>query len=157
MATAEDAAVVQRPTHRARASLAVPAGVVLALILAGLAVGLVVSRGKAASYPPSSPEGVVQRYLGDLQDGKVDAAYELTDRSRTRSDFHMRLDNWGRQSHRVTLVSTGRHGTEATVTVDISTFSAGPPGASDSSQRVTFTLVRPGGAWRVSDPAYLPY
>jgi hypothetical protein len=157
MQTAIDAGPEATRVTSSRRSLWALTAVVGALLLAGIVVGIVAARGGTTSYAPSSPEGRVQRYLGLLQDGNVDQAYGMTDLGLTRSEFHSRFDGWSQQSHRVTLAHSYTHGTEAAVTVDVSTFSAGPFGSSDSSQRMTFTLTRNRTTWRIDGPTYLPY
>lgn len=136
---------------------------VAVLLVAGVIVAVVASNQKAASYAPNSPEGTVQRYLTYLQNGEVDKAYDIGDlqygptgERMSRADFHQQFDSWSQTSHRVTLVRSMRSGNEATVTVDISSFSAGPLGSSNQTQRTTFTLVRQGKGWRITGPNYLP-
>ena len=127
------------------------------LLVAGVALALVVTQPNEASYPPNSPEGTVQRYVRFLQNGQVDRAYTMTDLELTRQEFDDQFDSWNQTSHRVTLVRTYRSGSEAAVTVDVSTFSGGVYAASDMSERTTFTLERHGVEWRIAGPDYLPY
>lgn len=131
-------------------------GAIVVLLVVGVVVALRNSDSKGTVYPLSTPQGVVQRYLSDLQAGKVDAAYDLTVQFITRQEFHNRFDNWNSRSHRVDLAATHVDAETATVSVDISTFSAGPTGADSSTNRVTFSLVRHAKTWRISDPDYLP-
>ncbi|GAC1474107.1 MAG: hypothetical protein PVSMB7_28810 [Chloroflexota bacterium] len=132
-------------------------GAVGLLLIVGIVVAVVGTRSNGTSYPANSPEGTVQRYVVLLQSGKVDRAYAMTDLIDTRQEFHNQFDSWNKDSHRVTLVHTYKHGSEASVTVDVGTFSGGPYGASDNTQRTTFTLQRHGVGWRIVGPEYLPY
>jgi hypothetical protein len=145
------------PTSVSRRSLRLPAAVIGLLLLVGLVTGIVARRNGDTSYAPTSPAGRVQRYLGLLQDGRVDAAYAMTDFGLSRNEFHSRFDAWSQQSHRVTLVQSYVHGNAATITVDISSFSAGPLGSSDSTQRMTISLVRDRSTWTIDGPTYLLY
>lgn len=142
--------------------LAIIAGAVL-LMLAGIVVAVIVSHNEAATtYDPSTPEGTVQRYLSLLQSGKTDQAYgmtrltdyggQLVDRAR----FHEMFDNWGQNSHQVTLNSTTLSHSHASVRAEISSFSGGPFGASTDSSPVTFTLFKTGGRWLITGPSYIP-
>ena len=145
------------PAGTSRRSVLLPATVIGALLLAVFIAAFVARRNDATSYAPGSPAGRVQRYLGLLQAGKVDAAYAMTDFGLNRNEFHSRFDAWSQQSHRVTLVRSYTHADAASITVDVSTFSAGPFGSTDATQRMTITLVRDRGAWTINSPTYLPY
>lgn len=157
--TTDVQAVEERPaTSRPNRWPLVLIGGLGVLVAIALAVAAVALRRPATTYPAGSPQRAVQRYLHLLQVGKVDAAYDMTDLTGypfvSRSDFHQQWDNWGRSSHRVTLVRTTREGTTASVTVDDSSFSAGPFGADEQSSRVTFTLARERGGWKITGPSY---
>ena len=136
-------------------SLLVLLGGAAALLAAGVVVALVAVRQPETAYPAHSPQGTVATYLRLLQDGKVDTAYALVDMDIDRERFHEQFDTWGQTPHRVTLLQADTNGPDASVTVEIATFSAGPFGASDRTSRQTFTLVRQGGAWRITGPEYL--
>ena len=138
-------------------SLLVLLGGAGALLAAGVVVALVAVRQPETAYPAHSPQGTVATYLRLLQDGKVDTAYALVDMDIDRERFHEQFDTWGQTPHRVTLLQADTNGPDASVTVEIATFSAGPFGASDRTSRQTFTLVRQGGAWRITgdSTAYL--
>lgn len=129
---------------------------VAGLIVAGVVVTLVVSRQPPHSYPAGTPTGTVQRYLALLQKGEVDRAYEMTSRWEPRSAYHAQFDGWGQVSHQVVLVrsTTGRR--YSTVTVEISTFSAGPAGPSGDTAPTTFTLHRSGRRWQITGPEFIP-
>ena len=128
-------------------SLLVLLGGAGALLAAGVVVALVAVRQPETAYPAHSPQRTVATYLRLLQDGRVDTAYALV--------FHEQFDTWSQTPHRVTLLQAGTSGPDASVTVEIAAFSAGPFGASDQTHRQTFTLVRQGGAWRITGPEYL--
>ena len=136
-------------------SLLVLLGGAGALLAAGVVVALVAVRQPETAYPAHSPQGTVANYLRLLQDGRVDTAYALVAMDVDRERFHEQFDSWGQTPHRVTLLQADTSGPEARVTVEIATFSAGPFGASDRTSRQTFTLVRQGGAWRITGPEYL--
>jgi hypothetical protein len=144
------------------AFVAVIAGAVL-LTVAGIIVAIVVTHNQGTTrYAPDSPEGAVQRYLNLLQDGKTDQAYRLTQIDgfdggvMTRAEFNQQFASWSQTSHQVTLNSTTVSGGDATVTVQISSFSGGPFGTSTDSTRVSITLTKTGGRWLITGPPYLP-
>ena len=136
-------------------SLLVLLGGAAALLAAGVVVALVAVRQPETAYPAHSPQGTVATYLRLLQDGKVDTAYALVDMDIDRERFHEQFDSWSQRPHRVTLLQAATSGSDASVTVEIAAFSAGAFGASDRTSRQTFTLVRQGGAWRITGPEYL--
>jgi hypothetical protein len=139
-------------------SLLVLLGGAGALLAAGVVVALVAVRQPETAYPAHSPQATVATYLRLLQNGQVDTAYPLVAFSRRseqcchmdREQFHQQFDTWSQTPHRVTLLKAGTSGPDASVTVEIATFSAGAFGASDQTCRQTFTLVRQGGAWRIT-------
>ena len=136
-------------------SLLVLLGGAAALLAAGVVVALVAVRQPETAYPAHSPQGTVATYLRLLQDGKVDVAYALVAMDMARQQFHQQFDTWGQTPHRVTLLQAGTSGSDASVTVEIAAFSPGAFGPSDRTSRQTFTLVRQGGAWRITGPEYL--
>ena len=136
-------------------SLLVLLGGAAALLAAGVVVALVAVRQPETAYPAHSPQGTVATYLRLLQDDKVDTAYALVAMDMDRERFHEQFATWSQTPHRVTLLQAGTSGPDASVTVEIAAFSAGPFGASDRTSRQTFTLVRQGGAWRITGPEYL--
>ena len=140
-----------------RSLLILIVGTVLLLIV-GVVVALAASGQAAPAYPRSSPQAAVTTYLRLLQSGQVDAAFQMTDFGDVNmplGNFHQQYDNWGQQSHRVTLVQSQVHGDTASVTVDIATFAGGAFGASDQTNRQTFTLERVTGGWHITGPEYI--
>lgn len=145
------------------AFLAVIGGAVL-LIVAGVILAVILSHTQqAVTYPANSPEGTVQRYLNLLQSGKLDQAYRMTqitdygpEGTMTRAEFAQQFASWSQSSHQVTLDSTTSGQGEASVTVQISSFSGGPFGASSDSNRVVFTLTKTSSRWLITGPPYLP-
>ncbi|HEX6509278.1 MAG TPA: hypothetical protein VF221_16750 [Chloroflexota bacterium] len=129
---------------------------VVVLLFAGIATAVVVSRGGPAVKPAGTPTGTIQRYMALLQNGEVDRAYAMTSRWEDRRIFHDEFDSWSQSSHRVTLVRSTVDGSNAAVTVDISSFSGGPFGAAEDTNRVTFPLMRHGKRWLVTGSDYLP-
>jgi hypothetical protein len=151
-----------RQSGWSRPFLAVIGGAAL-LIVAGIVVAVVVAHNRGTTqYSAGSPQGTVQRYLTLLQAGNTDRAYRMTQLPEfgvglmTRADFNQQFSSWGQTAHQVTLDSTRVSGSEASVTVQISSFSGGPLGASSNSNRVTFTLNRVHGRWLITGPTYLP-
>jgi hypothetical protein len=146
-------------------SLLVLLGGAGALLAAGVVVALIAVRQPETAYPAHSPQATVATYLRLLQNGQVDTAYPLVQWQPLRSgqcchmdreQFRQQFDYWGQTPHRVTLLQTGTSGPDASVTVEIATFSAGPFGASDQTCRQTFRLVRQGGAWRITGDSTYP-
>lgn len=134
-----------------------------AVILLSLVIvaDVVITHQPQGILPVTSPAGTVQRYLNLLQSGQVDRAFALQRSGITRAHFHAEFDNWSKTSHQVTLVSSTVGRNDASVTVDISSFIAGPfnPPSIESSgngSRVTFTLSRMGTHWLISGPEYIP-
>jgi len=140
-----------------RRSVWAPAAAVGVLLLTGILVAMLVARNERATvYPANSPVGTVQRYVRLLQNGKLTAAYAMVYTSEGESEFDSEYGDWSSRSHQVTLVSTDRQRATASVTIEISGVDAGPFGASNSSQRVTFHLDQHGRGWIITDPPYLP-
>lgn len=141
----------------AKSRLCLLIAIVGVLLIAAFVAAIVLSRSQGTTYARNSPDAAVQHYLTLLQDGRVDAAYGMNDSDLGLQEFHDSLDNWGRQSHSITLVRSSVHSEQATVTVDISAFTGGPFGPTNTTTRTTFTLTRHGKGWRISGPDYLPY
>lgn len=140
-------------------SVALLAGGAGLLLVAGVVLALLAPRRAETSFPPGSPEATVACYLRLLQDGQVDQAAALVDfdgpRPLTSEQFHQQYDQWSRNTHRVTLLHSETSGEQASVRVEIATFSPGAFGAEDRTAQATFTLVRRDGAWRINDPPFL--
>jgi hypothetical protein len=140
-------------------------GGVGALLLVGIIVLVIVTHQSETTYPPNSPQQTIATYLRLLQRGQVDEAYKLTSLTSpnedadpspmSRQDFHAEFDNWSQQSHRVTLLRTNTSGNQSSVTVEVSVFSGDAFGGSDETSRLTFTLVRRHGEWRITGPSSL--
>jgi hypothetical protein len=135
-----------------------------ALLVMGIVVALAAVRQPEAHYPAHSPEGTVATYLGLLQNGQVDSAYALTamdagslpmEQPMSLENFHQQYDQWGQRTHRAVLVRSSVRGQVATVTVDLSSFTGSVFGASDTTNRLTFTLRRHAGGWLITGPAYI--
>src|SRR5438270_240671 len=112
-------------------------GIIAGLVAIALLAVLLARGQKAANYPPYSPQRAVATYLNLLQTGKVDRAYAMTDFGfpqecgATLADFHQQWDNWGANSHRVTVADVHQTGGTASVTVDVTSFSANGFGPSE--------------------------
>lgn len=147
-----------------RSTVVLIAGMI-AILAIGTVVAFTIGRSRETTYPVGSPQRAVSDYLRLLQSGQVDEAYLKSDirggpdssGSLSREQFHAQFDSWGSQSHRVTLIRASTHQSEASVTVEISTFSGGTFGTSDQTNQQTFTLERVGRNWIITGPAYLSY
>ncbi len=141
--------------HIQRSVLGLLAGSVVLLVV-GVVVAIATTRQPAASYQPGSPEATVAEFVRLIEDGELDEAYELTaipglSRERFQEQFNYRSET----SRRVTLVRSDVEGEEATVVVDITTFSSGDTlGGSDYSYRETYRLRRESGRWLITSPEY---
>ena len=163
MNSIEAATDLPTPQVRMRRPLVIMIVGMAGILTVGVLVALFASRQREATYPANSPQGTVATYLHFLQRGQVDEAYALTSMDvnpafgppMSPEMFHQQFDSWGRRSHRVTLVRASTRGRRASVTVDISSFSGGPFGASDETHEQTFTLARRGNGWRITGPPYL--
>jgi hypothetical protein len=128
------------------------------LLLAGVLVALVTAHRTPTTFPAGSPQATVATYLRLLQDGQVDDAYAMAafdQPTMTRERYHQAFDHWNQQPHRVTLLRTTVTTDQATVTVEISTFTSTLLGAGDHSSQQTFTLLLRQGHWLVTGPPYL--
>ncbi len=142
-----------------RSLLILAAGTAL-LLLCGTVVGLAAGHQSPPAYPRNSPQAAVATYLRLLQNGQVDAAFQMTDfggwgTTMSLDNFHQQYDTWSQRAHRVTLVQSQLTGDTASITVDISTFSGGAFGASDQTSRQTFTLERLSKGWLITGPEYI--
>ena len=139
-------------------SMALLLGGTLVLLVGGIVFALVAVRQPETTFPAGSPEAAVATYLRLLQNGQIDDAYAMTalpSPSLTRAYFHEQFDRWSQTPHRVTLLRSNTTGNQASVVVDISTFSPDIFGGGDRSSQQTFMLVRQDGAWRITWPDYL--
>ncbi len=126
------------------------------LLVVGVVVAIGTSRQPAASYPPGSPEATVAEFVRLIEDGEVDEPYELISvPGLSRERFRQQFSYGSEASRRVTLVRSDIEGDEATVVVDITTFSSGGTlGVSDYSYRETYRLHRESGRWLITSPEY---
>jgi hypothetical protein len=135
---------------------------VIALVVGGIAVALVTTRGGLELLPSDSPEGVVQRYLLAMKDEEYREAYGYLSSDLQRECSY---DNFLkgassteiRESH-VTLEDTRNVDDRAQVKVRITVFEPGGPfGASESSQDWTFHLKLEEGQWRLVSMPEMPW
>ena len=143
---------------RMQRSILVPLIGTVVVLLVGVIVAVVTAHRPGTTFPTGSPQATVASYLRLLQDGQVDEAYALTafdQPAMTRERFHMAFDHWSQQPHRVTLLRSTATTDQATVTVEVSTFTSNLLGAGDHSSQQTFTLLLRQGHWLVTGPTYL--
>jgi hypothetical protein len=135
------------------------AAFVLALVVAGLVVALVTTRGGVDLLPADSPEGTVQRYLLALEDEDYPKAYDyLAAGSKDACSFDefLRQTSYGevRDSH-MTLDDTRIFDGSAVVTATVIVFEPSLPfGASEHTYDRTFQLSLEDGQWRLTGPEY---
>lgn len=138
------------------------AGAVL-LVLAGFGLLLVVRDRQPEQYPEDTPQGVVQRYLTALSEGRfTDAEQYISESVKAKYTEGLRpklpVPTSSGRSYRVVLQDTRVDGDRATVTVAVSRFSPGGGGLFDRPTQYTdtyvFELRREGGQWRIIWPEY---
>lgn len=158
-----------RPATGDRLLLGLLAGIGL-VILAALAVAVWRGPRRTATFDPASPQGVVQSFVQDVREGQMDEAGALLTRRARQSDAWQQVlkQDWrGRSSHsarQVDLQSASVTGDRAQVVVVVTHYlsptsepgvfwwlnSGRAPGGYES--RITFTLLREDGAWRIDAP-----
>lgn len=133
----------------------------VALIVVGLAI--VLGAGTPAprlAADPSSPVGVVQRYVEALRAGDVDGARALlttaarSEVERNRDAFAPRFLPSRSAGRRILLEPISESADRAEVRATVSTFN-GQGGLLDAGtfhQEVLVRLVRENGQWRISQP-----
>ena len=149
-----------RPLFRSLFMILAGAGVLLVI---GVVVAVLSIRQPETAFAPGSPEGAVSTYLQLLQNGQVDQAYAMTSfemgppyyESMTREQFHQQFDAWSQAPHRVTLLRSSSSGSQASVTVEISTFQPDLFASADRTFQQTFTLTQRDVAWVITGPGYL--
>ena len=126
--------------------------VVVTLVVAGVVVAIVTTRGEGDLLPADSPEGTVQRYLLALEDGKYREAYGyLSARTKASCD----LDEFIRQARYIevrdshmTLEDSQRFDGTAVVVARVTVFDPSLPfGSSEYSYDRTFDLTLEGETW----------
>jgi len=134
---------------------------VMALVVAGIAVALVTTRG-VDLLPADSPEGVVQRYLLALEDEDYTGAYSYLSselQSKCSFDYFFRGASYIRlkDSH-VTLESVRVLDGMARVRARVTAFEPGGPfAANEYSYDWTSHLKREEGQWRLTDTPEMPW
>ncbi|MFQ5879505.1 MAG: hypothetical protein ACE5IZ_04965 [Dehalococcoidia bacterium] len=140
------------------------AAFVIALMVGGIAIALVTSRG-SEELPAGSPEGVVQRYLRAIADEEYEEAYGyLSAEIQARCDY----DQFLRFSSvpylreelaeaQVTLESVRIVDDRAQVRARFTEVSPGGPlGVNEYSYERTYHLKREGEAWRLGTIPEVP-
>ena len=141
--------------------MAILLGGAVLVLAAGIVFAIVAARRPETTFPPGSPEAAVATYLRLLQQGQTDDAFAMTafpsggdPPGTTRERFHAQFDHWSQTPHRVTLLRSSTTGDQASVTVEIATFSPAIFRSNDQSAQQTFTLAHQDGAWRITGPPY---
>ncbi len=140
------------------------AGIAGFIVIGVVALFFVGNRGEAV-FAPGSPEAVTQNYLKALEDQDWEEAYgylsESVKSSRVRDSYIQRkgaghVDEDA--NRRIVLERSEVTGTEAKITISISTFrSSGPMETSDYTSRIDFRLQKEGDYWKITAPTYPPY
>ena len=123
-------------------------------MVVAVAVTLAAGSGDPEPLPEGSPEAAVQRFIVFIDDGNYLPAYRLLDedaRSQcVANDFRATVSRGRSTDMRVRLHSVDLFDGEASVTVEVRTFSGSPPfDFSESNYTATFQLRDVDGAWTV--------
>lgn len=135
------------------------AAFVVALVVAGLVVALVTTRGGVDLLPADTPEGAVQRYLLALEDEDYPMAYDYVTagpKSGCTFEEFLRLASYRevRDSH-MTLEDTQRFDDTAIVTASVTVFEPDVPfGTSEYTYDRTYQLELEEGQWLLAWPEY---
>lgn len=134
------------------------AAFVATLVVAGVVVALVTTRGEADLLPADSPEGTVQRYLIALQDHDYRLAYGYLSASTTSAcglDDFLRFARDGElRDSRMTLEDSEIFDGSAIVTARVTVFAPDIFGPSEYSYDRTFDVRLEQGQWRLVWPDY---
>ncbi len=135
------------------------AAFVSALVVAGLVVALVTTRGGVDLLPADSPEGAVQRYLLALEDEDYAEAYDyVADSSKTGCTFEEFVRDASYREvrgSRMTLEDTKRFDDTAIVTASVTVFEPDLPfGTSEYTYDRTYQLELEDGHWRLTWPEH---
>jgi hypothetical protein len=140
-----------------RAILAIGGGVLAVVILAVVLV-LTIGSPQVEQFPPDTPAGTVQRYLGALRVRDYDTAESLLS-SRVLSQFQD--DEFRRvmfcppqDGRRVRALATNEIETRATITLSIEQISGSGFRFERYSYEQTVALVREDGEWKIDDPYF---
>jgi hypothetical protein len=137
----------RRGPDRTLVAILVAIGVIVVVALI-----VVLSRGAAAPFDASTPEGVVQRYAQAVSDGRLDDARVYVSDT---ADIECYDYDLGVEQPRLTFVSTDISGDVATVTVNLTTtYGYSLFGSSESSYEELFTLERGTGEWQITKAPY---
>ena len=137
---------------------AIVAGAVV-LVLAGFGVLFLARDRNPAQYAENTPQGVVQRYLQALGDGRYrEADAYIADSVKNREPDRYKPSypsSPPERSYRVVLQDTKMDGGIARVTVAVSRSGGGGPfGDSGYTNTTVFELRQENGAWRIISPEY---
>jgi hypothetical protein len=143
-----------------RTLLLLGAAILALVVIAAVAVLLLGGRG-AESFPPDSPEGVLQRHLAAFDDGDLEAAHAFFS-SEVRGQ--MDLDAYEQMSRdygmappdgsrRVLFDSTEIDGERARVHLTVEEYFGGGPFGGGETYRSPreIRMVREEGSWRIDD------
>ncbi len=126
-----------------------------ALVILSLAVTLFSSGTPPRLLPVGSPEARVQDFILAIDDGELDAAYDMLDPDAvadcSRADFRQRASYGERAGLRVALHSVDIYNDQADVSVSVSSFSGSPPfDFSESNYDVRFALAKHDQTWAIT-------
>ena len=142
-----------RMTSRANLVLAIALGLVAVVAVVG---GVVSATSSVTEYDRSTPEGVVQAYLGALIDGDVDAAaeYLAEDSDCSVTDLE---EAYLSDEIRVVLRETEIESDTARVQVDVAWSWGGLFAGSERFEKHTLRLSRTGESWRLTGSPWPTY
>lgn len=126
-----------------------------ALVVISLAVTLFSSNTPPQPLRGGSPEARVQDFILAIDDGELDAAYDMLDADAiadcSRTDFRQRASYGERAGLRVALHSVDLYDDQADVLVSVSSFSGSPPfDFSESHYEVRFNLTKHDETWAIT-------
>jgi hypothetical protein len=126
-----------------------------ALVILSFAVTLLSSGTPPRPLPVGSPEARVQDFILAIDDGELDAAYDMLDPDAvadcSRADFRQRASYGERAGLRVALRSVDIYDDQADVSVSVSSFSGSPPfDFSENNYDVRFALAKHDQTWAIT-------
>lgn len=148
----DDTEVTPPPAARRGPDRTLVAVLIAIGVIVIVALIVVLSRGAAAPFDESTPEGVVQRYAQAVSDGDDEKALEFT---APTSEFECYDYDTGADRARLTFVGTDISGDRATVTVNLTTtYGYSIFGSSQSSYEERFELEKTGGDWKITQAPF---
>lgn len=129
--------------------------VVGALVVISVAVTLFSSNSAPRPLPIGSPEARVQDFILAIDDGEIDAAYDMLEPDAvtecSRAYFRQHVSYSERAGLRASLHSVDIYDNQADVSVSVSSFSGSPPfDFSESNYQVWFALTKHDQTWAIT-------